>query len=174
MELQLEKIKGIKSKIENKLIDEYKSQSELFLLLNTVNGKEVEALFTTKDKLITYMIRDAINMGIETFIENLEDEKEICNIEMNDDELFNAFLDYIRDKINDNYEILHVSHLDHKTPIYVVRNGNYRVYGKPEEYLTNSLQKWNESMVNMVSLYKEEIDKYIVKIDLEIKLEESD
>ncbi len=52
---------------------------------------------------------------------------------------------YIEQEYFDHYKIINITHLDKYKPIYVLQDGNYRVYGKPEEYLTHSDDNFNQS-----------------------------
>lgn len=122
-------------KVEKELFDEKTASGKpLVLLINTINGTQVEALFTSHDKAVLYMIRVAINFVIDTYDEMREEMKDETP----------KFDDRVKEHIRDYYKFIPVCHLDPSKPVYQGQSGNYRVYGEPTDYLTNSVEIWTE------------------------------
>ncbi len=130
------KFKDIIIKSNKNFINTYlKSTYKLYLVTNNVDGKEICAIFNSKLKAKKFILRNSINFSVQIINDNTI--KEIVNFEQYFNEYVNNMIYF--------YEIEEINHLDISMPIYVNQSGNYRVYGNPTEYLTNSLDYWKEN-----------------------------
>lgn len=107
-----------------------------YLVVNTINGTQVEALFTSFDLAEGYLNRIVLNSASQCYWDSCNDE-ENAPTEEGLNELVDAY-------IEDFYEILIVKHLDLAKTIYVDQCGNYKCRGDPKEYLTNDEAHWIE------------------------------
>lgn len=109
-----------------------------FLVINNINGDAVEAIFSKMDDANKYILRESINMSMDTYQEELAyyfDQKKTDQSE------FPSFADDVKANFGSYYEIHNIHHLgfDLTKPIYMIQSGNNRVYGKPGSYLTHSI-----------------------------------
>lgn len=123
--------------VEKRLLADQTTSTSLTLLVNTINGTQIEALFRSKQSAIAYMIRIGTNFAASTYSDMIEDMKNDGEDTSKED-----FYAYVREHISDNYRFINVRHLDPSEPIYMMQTYNYMVYGEPIEYLTNSVEKW--------------------------------
>lgn len=125
--------------IEEKFLN---SNSGMYLVLNRVNGKTVDSIFTSHSDAKKYLTREVLNMTISWYNGVIEDEGK-DSIKKED---FNTVM---KDNL-ELYEIIDISdlQLNIAKPIYVYQNGNYQVLGSiPEQYLTNDYEKWKNHEV---------------------------
>src|SRR6188508_3278063 len=112
MEYKLTKSEIINT--EKKLFE----MKNLYVIVTELNN--VECIFTEYDNAAKYINRKAINDNIESYCNYVENIKETIR-NGTDHEVIPLFIDYV-DQYMSEYKIIPVSHLDHKSPIYVIQN----------------------------------------------------
>jgi len=128
----------------------------LTLVVNTINGVEVEGLFTSRAAAQTYLFRIATLFGGDIYFDNLGDVED-RGPEPNLADLQEDVLDLVRNY----YKLLPVTHLDPSKPIYVLFGANRRVAGtgRPENYLSHQIGE-------LGSLTEQEwIDCHLITLD---------
>lgn len=129
-----------------------------YLVINTINDVDAEAVFTDIAQAIKYMNRIALNSCSE-----VHDHKQ--NISFDD---FNStFNKHIRD----SYSIVHVRHLDLTKPIYHLRSSrHFYVWKYPGECVTNSLDKWIsvQEKYDLERNYKEVLERFTIPVNPEL------
>ena len=101
-----------------------------FVVVDTINGAHVNAIFSTYERAYKHMTRIKINASLGLIADNLED------YDVKDfDEAVNS---------DEYYSVIPIHHIDPSKPIYKMESGNYRSYGDPTEYLTNDLSYWRK------------------------------
>ncbi len=121
------------TEIEKRVLESVNLSKYLTLLVNHINGTQIEALFTSNILATQYMVRIAVNFYSQNYYDNCQDD----DVKPNFDELEK----HIKNGLND-YELILVKHLCPTEPIYQLQSGNYNVFGCPKEYLTNSVEDW--------------------------------
>lgn len=121
--------------IEKSLIDDDKG---VYLLTDTINGPVVRGVFTSYKGIKTYMYRQAINWTINAW--NSSDHESYIKERKDPIKSF-------REAAEDLFHIIPLTHVNPcNGSIYVIQTDNYRVYGKPIDYLTHSADKWKVKM----------------------------
>jgi hypothetical protein len=123
--------------IESKLLE----KNVYFVFLNKVNGTSVDAIFTSQSDANKYKIRECINLTLDCYLGSIDDGDDCKGDEWK--------IDDFKEILNENLTLYEIGNLDKqpldiKKPIYVIQNGNYQVYGEPEEYLTNNYSRWKD------------------------------
>jgi hypothetical protein len=145
--MSVEKIKSgfteeVVENTEKALLNQY-IKGSLYVLVDTINGAYVHAVFISRTEAIRYMIRTGTNFCVGTYSSMLEDMKE-----EGDNTTPPDFLDYTKEFIADHFKIHEIDHIDVSKPIYKIQNYNYMVHGEPSEYLTNSKEVWRSKQPN--------------------------
>lgn len=109
----------------------------LTLLISKFVGPEFVALFASYEKAVRYLHRVSVNNCIETY----QDHPAECD----SDGKMISFLDYVKANINEDYELITVTHLNPSQPIYVKQDCFKGVYGLPSEFLTHSIAEWKKN-----------------------------
>lgn len=148
-------LKNVSEKLDN-------TSSRSYLVINTVDGLSVEAIFSSHEAAEKYLNRIAINFSTDLYCENCKD----AQTQPTED----GFLTFVREMISDNYKILHVHHLDLSNKVYKVQNGNYLCYGETSKYLKNSVEEWKAENISRFgtcanSFNKDWLEQCTVKIN---------
>ena len=140
-----------------------KDEGKLFLVINNVDGTLVEGIFTNKDKASNYIIRECINTCLCVYEDYLTDCKD-------SNETPQSFEKIVRDNLF-YYQIIDITYLNLKLdiPIYIIRSGDYNVFGCPTHYLTNDLEKWKKSLEKCKMNTESWIKECIAKIDPDLQ-----
>jgi hypothetical protein len=125
------------SDIEKSLYDR---KDNLVVVVNRINGKQVEGIFSSISLARRYVVRLATNMSLE-IIASLNEE------EINDYASDFNMTTYIQENTMEYYEYEFTDDLDSSKPIYVLKNKNHVVqsYKIPSEYLTNSSEEFKDN-----------------------------
>lgn len=116
--------------VEHHLLVDFMTSPSLTLLVNTINGIQVEAIFTSKSLANQYMIRIAVNFAKALFVETGNEERD--------------FYSFAKEQMHRDFKLIEVTHIDSLSPIYMLQTFNYRVHGQPVDFLTNSLDVWKK------------------------------
>lgn len=133
-----------------------------YLLVTSMDGFRVDAVFSDYDKALSYMVRTAVNDCRDLYDEYIEDSGESYSEE--------SYVDFIRSQINDYNEIIPIHHIDINKPVYVMRSSSSRSDGIPSEYVTNSEVYWDAKMKSSyVRTKRERRDGVSTRVPKEIK-----
>jgi len=124
----------------------------LTLLLCTINGVTVKAIFTSYENAVIYMNRECISDTLSCYLDS--DESQSPN-------------EFKQTVINNKnfYELICVSHINPREPIYMLQSRNFNVFGDPTKYLTNSLDVFREYCTDASEKW---IQMCTVKLDPEL------
>lgn len=142
------------NKLEENILSQKKD--DLVILITRFNGLELKGIFSTMRNAKQYATRFCIN-----------------HITINHNQLHNLpAVDYgykykaAYEELQ--FEFLHTDHLSKSDPIYILHSKDYKIYGNPEDYLTNDKTAWIYRMQQTV--HDETSSAYVFNIDPELEL----
>lgn len=120
--------------IQDDILAKCSKTNVLYVVIDYINGMCVNGIFTSHQKASEYIIKSSIwfineRYGDPQVFEDCKGKAPSNEDLIKEVKAFTAF-----------YEIKIATFLNPSQPIYLLQSGNFRVYGKPEEYLTNSLE----------------------------------
>lgn len=130
--------KKIITEAERNILEKTDENFRYVLLVSIINGTEVLALFSSMEYAHRYLLRTSINFCIDCYLDMINDD----DVDASQIPTFEA---YVTEHMNKYYEFFPINHLNVNEPIYVLQNYNYHVYGKPSDYLTNSIDTFNKA-----------------------------
>ena len=130
-------------------------KDNLVILVTHFNGLEMKGIFSDINLARKFAIRYCIN---HITINNTTG----CDLKEYE----------YKQKYNEAYkslefEFLHTSHLSKNSPIYILHSDDYKIYGKPHDYLTNDKNTWIYRMQQ--NAHNETSSAHICTVDPELE-----
>lgn len=142
------------TKLEQDIFD--KEKDDLIVLVTHFNGLEMKGIFSDINHAKKFAIRYCINHITLNY--NKHHTLKSYEYKQKYDSIY-KFLEF---------EFLHATHLSKDVPIYILHSDDYKIYGKPIDYLTNDKDSWLYRMQK--TMHDNTYDSCVCAIDQELDL----